>query len=233
MLAHAAIALENALHYDAVSRRLDISNEELDIKEKLIQIGQSLRPNRPLQEALNDVCSIIQTATSFQAVYVLVYDAAIKQVRRVSQASMSIPVIEQFIEKPQPWQRIQSLLKTDFKHGRSFRVPRESFAETKLPNISENEVTQEGATDILLLPLFTADRTPLGVIIMGDPQSGQFPGWATLRALDLFSIQVSMIIDSNRYITALAASLSDVEVNYGRLLQSSASSQQRIAMLLP
>jgi PAS domain S-box-containing protein len=239
-LAHAAISLENTLRYDALGRRLNFCNEELDVKEKLIQIGQALRPNRPLQEALNDVCSIIQTATSFHAVYVLVYDAATKQVRRLSQGGAVVEGIQAFVERPQPWQTIQTLLRTEYKHGRSYWIPRTFLTNpiSEMPGQLLEDIplpdntTNISPDDILLLPLYTADKTPLGVILMGEPQDGRIPGWPTVRALDLFSIQVSMIIDSNRYITALASSLSDVEVGYSRLLQASATSSQRISMML-
>ena len=238
--AHAASFLENTLRFNQVVENLRLANEELEMKDKLIQIGQSLRPNRPLQEALNDVSSVIQAATTFQSVNISIYDAATKLLRRVSQSGISVSSVDYLNERPQPWQIIQSLLKPEYKTGRIYTVSSVMFFSAPddkntgpeiIPLRGDQDETWN-EDDVVLLPLFTADKSPLGLITMGAPQNGKRPSQATLRALDLFSIQVSMIVDSNRYITALASSLSEVEANYGRVTLSGASSQQNMTMLL-
>ena len=241
LMAHAAISLENALRYDMVGQRLTQVNEELEIKDKLIQVGQTLRPNRPLQEALNDICSTIQLATSFRSVSISIYDAATKLLRRVSQGGISNSTLDHFSERPQPWLLVQTLLLPEYKRGKAYRVSSDLLFEVVmggpqspfevLPSPDPDSELADGK-EFLLLPLYTADKTPLGLIAMGSPQNGLMPDLPTIKALDLFSIQVSMIIDSNRYITALASSLSDVEASYSRMLQSSTNSQQRISMML-
>jgi GAF domain-containing protein/nitrogen-specific signal transduction histidine kinase len=239
LITHAATSLENTLRFDEVINDLKWVNEELVMKDRLIQIGQTLRPNRPLQEALNDICSVIQSATPFQSINISIYDAATKLVRRISQGGIGVPALDFLNDHPRSWQIIQSLLKPEYKVGRIYTVPADLFMPLPakehpgldmMPGTENDEIWDEN--DIVLLPLYTADKTPLGLISMGAPQNGKRPSRATLKALDLYSIQVSMIVDNNRYITALASSLSEVEANYNRLMMSSSGTQKHITMLL-
>ena len=211
LAAQAAVALGNAVQYEEQMRRSELLKRQLDTTGRLFQVSQVLRPGQPLEEALSAISAAIREITPFQVVLISVYDAATDSLERVHGVGMDEATWQEMHSRTQPWPAVASLLQDQFKAGSAYFIPYDQSPAVPddvhfvsvLPLPERSESSAWHPDDFLLVPLYDASGTPLGLVSLDAPSDNQRPDRPTLDALELFASQAALMIETHHKLNAL------------------------------
>jgi PAS domain S-box-containing protein len=216
----AAVVLGNALQYEEQTQYGDVLKRELETLGKLFDISRSLRPDIPLVDLLQAVAQSICAATPFQMAVISLYDAESGCLQRTCAEGLNTDVWQELQTHQQPWSGVSSLLQPEYKIGSVFYISKEGrppaptdlHVVTILPEIDHSESGLWDAKDLLLVPLFDPDGSPLGLISVDGPRDGRQPDWQTCETLELFALQAAAMIQNYTYTSRLVERANSLEV---------------------
>ena len=238
--AQAAVVAGTSRQYEIQKNRSSLLQRQLITMERLFQVSQKLRSNYPLKENLEIILEAIHDITSFDSIHFSVYDPVNKGLRTICGKGIAQEKLREMQEYPVSWITLEKLFLNDFKIESAYFIPVEKALEGSerfyLPGQEEYLGTelldgwQKG--DLLFVPLFNANGSPLGVVHAGNPKDGRRPDMSTIQSLELFGMQAALMMESHRYINALSTNLSEVEANQFRMQSSVRTIKQQIPVLL-
>jgi PAS domain S-box-containing protein len=240
LAAQATIALSNAVHYEEQARRGTLLKRQLDTLGELYQVSRFLRPNQPLEKALEAIAEAIADATPFRAVLISVYDPAGKCLHRVAQKGISPDLWEELRSRVQPWRGIMQLCQPEYRVGDLYfipadkqpLVPEEVHTITVLPSTEQQAEYLWNADDFLLAPLYDSNGEPLGLISLDDPRDARRPDRPTLDAVEIFAVQAALLIENHRYFETTHTRLQQLLEENQQLRDSAEAARQQVPELL-
>ena len=238
--AQAAVVAGTSHQYEIQKNRSSLLQRQLITMERLFQVSQKLRSNYPLKENLEIILEATKEITSFNSILFSVYDPVNKGLRTICEKGVSSEKLQEMQEQPISWVNLEKLFLDNFKIESAYFIPVEKAPEGSdkfsLPGQEDYLGTelldgwQKG--DLLFVPLFNANGSPLGVIHVSNPENGRRPDMSTIQSLELFGMQAALMMESHRYINALSTNLSEVEANQFRMQSSVRTIKQQIPVLL-
>lgn len=240
LAAQATIALANAVHYEEQARRGTLLKRQLDTLAELYQVSRFLRPNQPLEQALEAIAEAIVDATPFRAVLISVYDPAGHCLYRVAQKGISKEMWEELRSRVQPWRGIMQLCQPEYRVGDLYfipadkqpLVPEEVHTITVLPSSEQQAEYLWNADDFLLAPLYDSNGEPLGLISVDDPRDARRPDRPTLDALEIFAVQAALLIENHRHFEKTQTEYQQLVQENQELRDSAEAGRQQIPQLL-
>lgn len=237
----ASIALGNALRYRDQSQQNEQLKNRMKALNRLIETTRMEHADLPLAESLQFIVDAIRDATPFNVVLLSLYDAGKDRLRRVAGAGFSPEQMEELLRIEQPWQGVQEYLQEDFQFGRSYFIPGER-KPVDPPDVHivyvlpfSDEKPAEAAwqaDDLLLVPIYGANTTPLGLISVDDPRNALRPDRSTLEALELFASQAGLMIQNHADIQRATTELGSAQRKLEKVERSAEISQTQLPMLL-
>lgn len=240
LAAQAAVALGNALQYEQQAQRTELLRREIETLSGLFKVFHELREDRSLEESLQIIAGAIQQATLFRMVVISIFDEDTGYLRRVAGIGLTEDLWADMCANPPQWASIAQVFEPKFRVGSAYFIPADhvsiipddikTFVVLDAVDTGQPEIWNP--EDMLLAPLFDADQKPLGLISVDAPVSGRRPDQPVFEALDLFTMQTCLTIDTHRQIQSLQSRLRTAESGTGQLQQSIADVQQSLPMLL-
>ncbi len=236
----AAVALGNALQYDEQMRRGVLLKRQLDTLGTLVGITQNLRPDQPLEQALNTVATAIREATPFRVVLISVYDPQTDALRRVLCQGINEEAWQELRAHTPPWKSSQVLLQPEYRVGLSYFIPvdkrpvtpSDMHTMTIMPASEKSRVDEWDPQDFLLVPLFDPEGSPLGLISVDDPSDARRPDRVTFDALDLFGMFASLMIENHQKLSTIQSRATELSSETSSLKQALQDSQEHMPLLL-
>ena len=238
----ASIAIGNAIRFQEQKRRNELLSQRVETMSKLVEAAQVLSPDQPLDVALEAIAYGIQESTPFNVVLISVYEAEGNHLIRMAGAGLPLETMEEFRQRPQPWDLIQTMLDPQFKYGYAYFIPFEKrpvtpadlHTVTVLP-LEQTNLGDEFAwhpKDFLLIPLFDKEENPLGMISVDAPRNGLRPDRPTLETLGVFASQAALTIQSHKELRTLETRARELEDDIVRARQAAQASQSYLPALL-
>jgi len=237
----AAIALGNALRYQDQIQRGEQLKRRVETLSNLLGVSQALKTERPLEYILETFAQAIQSSTQFQAVLISLLNEKTGQLERVASAGISPAVMAELRDHPQYWKNIQVLLDPAFQIGRAFFIPSEK-AQFVPPEVHTVYTFQSDATptdqfywhpdDLLLVPLYSANGEPLGLVSVDAPADQKRPDQPTLDSLEIFCSQASLVIENQLRLRSLNAQVGEIENQLAFARTAARSAQDHLPVLL-
>ncbi|HZU86645.1 MAG TPA: GAF domain-containing protein, partial [Anaerolineaceae bacterium] len=236
----AAVALGNAVQYEEQMRRGVLLKRQLDTLGTLVGITQNLRPDQPLEQALNTVAAAIREATPFRVVLISIYDAKQDVLRRVLAQGVRKEDWEELRSHMPPWKSTQVLLQSEYRVGSVYFVPADKRPVTPadmhtltiMPTSEKTRVDEWDPRDFLLVPLFDPDGNPLGLISLDGPSDLRRPDRVTFDALNLFGMFASLMIENHQKLGAIQARAVELVTETTTLKRALEDSQEHMPVLL-
>ncbi len=240
LAAQATIALSNAVNYEEQTRRGTLLKRQLDTLGELFQVSRFLRPDQPLERALDAIAQAIVDATPFRAVLISVYDSAAQGLHRVAYKGLSPEIWEELGSRVQPWRGVQQLFQQEYRIGDLYfipadkqpLVPEDVHTLAILPSTEQEAENLWNADDFLLAPLYDPHGEPLGLISVDDPRDARRPDRPTLDALEIFAVQAALLLENHRYVAGIQAELAVVQDNSQQLNQAALAAREQVPLLL-
>jgi PAS domain S-box-containing protein len=204
----AAIAIGNARRYQeqiAANRQLRVRAERMG---RISELGERFRQGATLPDLLAAVADSIRETVGFEAVLISVVDERAQVLRRTAQAGMSQADFEAVQRVSPPLSQANDLLQERFRISASYFMPAEGAADV-LQDIPTYSLTREpqrsgqrawNPDDLLLVPIYGAERRLIGLMSVDQPRSGRRPTLDTVEALELFASQAAFSIENFRLI---------------------------------
>jgi PAS domain S-box-containing protein len=238
LAAQAAIAIENAQHFQEQTARNDLLERRARALSGLVKSASALTVEQSLGQSLDALAHAIQETTPFQAVLVSVVDPETLLQDRLAGVGMSAETWNAMKVHQPAWESVAQLLVPDFKAGQGYFIPQD-----KLPLTPDTTDPAAGfgagqgpkawlPGDALLYPLYDEAGTPIGLVSLDKPRDGQRPDQTTLDALEVFAAQIALVIQSTRRLSTYRAQAETLATSLDRQQQLLSISQSHLPALL-
>ena len=238
----AAIALGNAHRYQEQVRKSELLNRRVDTMAKLLETAQALQSEQSLEQAMQNIANAIQAATPFNCVLISMVAPESQNLHRIAGTGIQPADMEVLRSHPQALSSVLSLLKPEFRIGRSYFIPYEKMpvlpAEVHTLTVLPLEnLTAPGngrsnlawhPEDMLVVPLLNQAGEPLGLISVDAPRDNLRPDQPTIETLEVFSSQASLIIESQGRLDQLTQAHHHLEQEYEVARKSSQDNQELV-----
>jgi len=199
-----ALAYHDYRRYHEQIRQQTLLRRRAEQQIRLLEISRLVSYGQELAPVLEEVAYGITETAGFNVALISVVEGEPPMIRRVAGAGIPLADLEELKKTTQPLTALQSLLREEFRLGRSYYIP----YDRRPDNLDQGLIyTLPGAThqaggwhvhDLLLVPLTGTDGALLGHISVDDPVDGRRPDRATVEALELFANQASIAIENVR-----------------------------------
>jgi len=235
----AAIALGNAMQYEEQFHRGELLKRELDTLTRLSQVSHSIGSGQSIEDSLAAICHAISDVTPFQVVLMSLCDSA-GVLQRVHNVGLSEKDWQELHSHTQAWTSLEKLLKPEFQVGGVYFIPADKLpvvpadihTVTVLSGTEDSAVDAWEPDDMLLAPFYDSEGKPLGLISVDAPRDHHRPDRATYDALELFTIQAGLIVDSHYKERSLQAQVAYLEEQLDRLDQAASNANASLQVLL-
>ncbi len=157
-------------HQNQVRRNLSLE-QQVAALNSLLSTFSGLDGEQPLEKTLESIVQGMQMTTAFPVVLFSVYDSKRGLLQGAGGAGLNESSLAVVRDAAFPWDTVQAFLKSEFKVSESFWIPekalsaeRPAFLGGGLPDIAAANGRSNQA--LLLLPLYSLDRQPLGLITL-------------------------------------------------------------------
>ncbi|WP_119068837.1 GAF domain-containing protein [Aggregatilinea lenta] len=204
----AAIAIGNARRYQeqiAANQQLRVRAERMG---RISELGERFRQGATLPDLLAAVANSVRETVGFDAVLISIVDERGQVLHRTAQAGMSQSDFDAVRQVNPPLAQAHDLMQSRFRISGSFFIPAEGSADLpqNLPTYSLPTEPQRAGQrawhpdDLLLVPIYGAERRLIGLMSVDQPRSGRRPTVDTIEALELFASQAAFSIENFRLI---------------------------------
>src|SRR6266516_5139663 len=173
------------------------------IKE-LIRLGNLLRADLGLNEALQQIVTSIVRYTGFRILAVNLIDEANNYIANVACAGLTEEEEQILRTAHDPVDKLTGLMRPEFRISQSYFISHEHTGD--LPGTSivrkTTEALEEGCwhpEDAFIVPLFSPrEQKLLGILSLDDPEDGKVPTVESIEVAELFANQAAIAIDNAR-----------------------------------
>jgi len=173
------------------------------IKE-LIRLGNLLRADLGLNEALQQIVTSIVRYTGFRILAVNLIDEANNYIANVACAGLTEEEEQILRTAHDPVDKLTGLMRPEFRISQSYFISHEHTGD--LPGTSivrkTTEDLEEGCwhpEDAFIVPLFSPrEQKLLGILSLDDPEDGKVPTVESIEVAELFANQAAIVIDNAR-----------------------------------
>ena len=206
-----AVAVGNANRYQDQRQFADGFRRRADALTKLSESSSFINFDQPLEQSLRAIANGIRESTPFAGVWISIYESETGLLRRVAGVGYAPETLNELISRKQPLSSIQSLLKPEYRVGRSYFIPASQAstisANTAVATFEAGGKTQSYSNawnrdDFLFITLEDNQGNPLGLITLDSPRDGLRPDRVTIETLEIYAAQAAFIIYSHtRFVT--------------------------------
>lgn len=237
----AAIALGNSQRFREQLQRSELLNRRIETLSRLFEISQVIQSEQPLEESLESIAYAIQAATPFDIVLISIYHPNEDHLERITGAGIPLASLAELKAHKQPWAPVQALFHQDFSLGRTYFIPKEQrplipqdvHLLTLMPdNQQHDDESAWQPEDMLLVPLYDAAGAPLGLVSVDAPRNNLRPDRPAIESLEIFSVQASLVIESQQKLHNLRGRLKAIEEELAVAQASASEAQKHLPTLL-
>lgn len=207
-----AIAFGNAKRYEEQVERGELLRKRAEQLASVLEVGNALRSDRPLEDILEEVAYGIQESVGFDRVLVSVVEGDPPIQRRVAAAGIPIPWFEQMKDVRQPWSLVEGVMDDEFRVSQSYYIPAEHrpawFDQLDTYDAEDrgDVARQPGRwhpNDMLIVPLMGPGEDVKGLVSVDAPRDGMIPDHSTIEAVEVFAAQAALAIENAQMIEML------------------------------
>ncbi len=206
-----AVAVGNARFYQEQVDRNRFLRQRADQLSHVLEIGQAIRSDQPLEEVLEEIAYAIQESVGFNLVLISVLEGDPPRLRRMAAAGLPVEVVERMKKTPQPWEALKTVMQEEFRISQSYYIPAEEQARWRgVLDVYERriaEVQREPGRwhpqDMLIVPLLGPGGEVRGILSVDEPRDGRVPDRSTIEALEIFAVQAAVAVENARLVEAL------------------------------
>lgn len=228
----AAIALENLtrlVQQEQLSRTL---NQRVEALSRLVAVSRSLQTAEHLDNALQSLAQVAQSATPFEQVMISMLEPESGALIPIASAGQLSPKLTDFHSRWPTWadlaQQLPALEAPEpiiLLHGDHW-VPLKEASATGNGHLAWQE------SDLLLLPVYTVEQQPLGLIQFDAPRDGLRPDAAWSETLTALAEQAALIIANYRRLEGLNRQVVATQSELQVALESAQLAQSHLPTLL-
>lgn len=236
----AAIALGNTHRFSEQKRRTEQLNRRVETLSRLLEVSQVMQSEQPLEEALESIAYAIQASTPFDVVLVSVFDPKRNHLQRVTGAGIPLATMKELRARTQPWASVQRMFSPEFRMGQAYFIPSEqsSAVPTDVHTVvislsgTVSQVNSWDPQDLLVIPVYSGDNQPLGMISVDAPRDNLRPDRPTIETLEIFASQAALVIETRQKVGALRAQVDKMQGELELAQESARQAQTHLPSLL-
>ena len=207
----AALGYQNAMRYQEQMERGQAQRSRIEQLNRIFELGQMIQSNAEAEVVLEAIAFSVQHSVGFDTVVMLLVDEDEGVVRRVANAGMPITTFDETRDSTLPLDKLDEILKEDFRDGETYFLPIEHFADWHVPGMKalsaayDNNRTLYPTSaedwhdgDMLLIRIASPTGELLGLMSLDRPHAGQRLDRSQLEVLEIFAHQASTMIENTR-----------------------------------
>lgn len=200
----AAIALGNAELYQDQFIQAEQLRRRAATLTQFAQLTSVINYDQPLEQSLFNIATAIQESTPFQVALISIYEPDTGLLRRMAGVGLPQETMAELLERKQPLQSVQQLLRPEFKIGRVYFIPADQtpVIPADVHTVTSGQQTVPGTNnpdawnseDFVICMLEDPTGKPLGLLSVDSPRNNLRPDRATLETLEIFASQCALAI---------------------------------------
>jgi PAS domain S-box-containing protein len=206
-----AVAVGIARFYQEQVDRSNLLRQRADQLSHVLEIGQAIRSDQPLEEVLEEIAYAIQESVGFNLVLISVLEGDPPRLRRMAAAGLPVDVVERMKKTPQPWEALATVMREEFRISQSYYIPAEEQSRWRgVLDVYEREIVEIHREpgrwhpqDMLIVPLLGPGGEIRGILSVDEPRDGRVPDRPTIEALEIFAVQAAVAVENARLVEAL------------------------------
>ncbi len=239
----ASVALGSAYRYQEQLRRGEMLNRRVETLARLLETSHVLQSEQPLEQALGNIAEAMQAATQFDIVLISVYHAESGNLLRTAAVGIPEDFKAELWAHPQAWDKVETILDPDYQIGHAYFIPYERMpvlpadihTVTVLPLVEDSSLKHQHKwhpEDMLLIPLYSSNGQPLGLISVDNPRDNLRPDAPAIETLEVFSGQAALVIENQNQMRGLKSRMEEIQGDLSRAKQAAEMAQNHLPILL-
>jgi PAS domain S-box-containing protein len=239
----ASVALGSAYRYQEQLRRGEMLNRRVETLARLLETSQVLQSEQPLEQALGNIAEAIQAATQFDIVLISVYHPESGDLLRTAAVGIPEDFMAELWAHHQAWDMVEKILDPEYQIGRAYFIPYEHMpvmpadihTVTVSPLVEDPSVEPQQRwhpEDMLIIPLYSSNGQPLGLISVDNPQDNLRPDSPAIETLEVFSGQAALVIENHNQMNGLKSRMQEIQGDLLRAQQAAEMAQNHLPILL-
>ena len=238
----AAIALGNAERYQDQYIQAEQLRRRAATLGHFAQLTSVINYDQPLEDSLLNIATAIQESTPFQVALVSIYEPDTGLLRRLAGVGIPMETLAELLERKQPLQSVQQLLRPEFKIGRMYFIPADqtpvipadvhTVVTTSQPGTKAVNPSTWNDEDFVICMLEDPSGKPLGLLSVDAPRNNLRPDRATLETLEIFASQCALAILSQHKFSDLRERIDSLTSGLQRQQKLLSISQNDLPILL-
>ncbi len=199
----AAIAIDNVQRYQDQTHRAELLRRRAEALSQIFYISNAVRTEQPLEVNLETIAYGLQAASGFNIVVISRLHPESMQLERKAVAGLPHELEMAQAGMRIHWDVVRELFRDEFRRSQSYLIAQEQLPERSavlLPlEIEATDVEDSRAwrpRDLLLVPLYGMDGSPIGLITLHDPRNNLRPDRETIETIEIFANQAALSIEN-------------------------------------
>jgi len=234
-----ALALSNAHRYIDQQNRIESFRRRADTLMQLFETAKNLRIDETLISSMDSIAQGIQKSTPFNVVLISLFDAKTGMLSRVVSTGLDEEAFAQAQAHQTSWGDVTQLMKSEFEIGNLYFIPFDQApiipADLHMLTImteAEKKPNAWDPDDLLFIPIYDNDESPLGLISVDAPRNGLRPDRIALETMEVFAAQAALTITSGLRIQTYKSQIDNLNREVNRQQSLVVFSQRSLPMML-
>src|SRR5438552_3638512 len=185
--------------------------------KKVLEIATSINSDLALDKVLHEIVHAVSDAVGFRIVLLRVLDDRTGAFDARAFAGLSREAIEKLEEYDVPREEFESWLRDEFRISRSYFISHKAKFWSKddatgyTPDLGERKEGEWHQDDVLFVPLYTKDGSPLGYLSVDDPVDRRIPTREVVETIEILAAHAVVALQNASLYERLGASMRQLE----------------------
>src|SRR5882672_2445595 len=185
--------------------------------KKVLEIATSINSDLALDKVLHEIVHAVCDAVGFRIVLLRVLDERTGAFDARAFAGLSRDAIEKLEQYDVPREEFESWLRDEFRISRSYFISHKAKFWSKddasgyTPDLGERKEGEWHQDDVLFVPLYTKDGSPLGYLSVDDPVDRRIPTREVVETIEILAAHAVVALQNASLYERLGASMRQLE----------------------
>ena len=185
--------------------------------KKVLEIATSINSDLALDKVLHEIVHAVSDAVGFRIVLLRVLDDRTGAFDARAFAGLSRDAIEKLEQYDVPREEFESWLRDEFRISRSYFISHKAKFWSKddasgyTPDLGERKEGEWHQDDVLFVPLYTKDGSPLGYLSVDDPVDRRIPTRDVVETIEILAAHAVVALQNASLYERLGASMRQLE----------------------
>ncbi len=233
----ASLAITNARRYRDQVQANERLKRRADQMQSVFRLGDMVRRGVGISVLMQELAENLRSSVGFEQILIRILNERDQTLDVVNHLGVGAEAFEDPAIRSRSIETVTRLLDPRWKTGAVYFFPSDfqdewqaalqgKLVEDPLKHASGRGPRRWSAEDLLIVPIYSSDKTLIGTISLDDPMNGQRPTRELIDLLEVFATQAAFAIENYRLVDTIRQQSEDARRERDRLAQLNLASSE-------